>query len=169
MGLFTCAGYGSIWNNSSGAGLDKAASRIRQALAIDRGTLMKAEPGQFRRTKGLTLVEVMLAVFVLALTAIILIACFPTSQISRIKAAHLSYAVGLAQKQMEEFRSAGYASVLVSDPVNTPVAELPSGSQTITITQYAPNVKQIEVTITWEGYRKVGGSTTLVTLISDHG
>lgn len=121
-----------------------------------------------RSSTGLTLIEVMLVVFVLALTAVIFAATFPTSQISRIKAAHMSYAVSLGHQKIEEIKSAGYAGVLISPPVDTPLSELPDGNQRISITQYAPNIKKIEVTITWSGYRKVGGSTSLITLISDH-
>jgi prepilin-type N-terminal cleavage/methylation domain-containing protein len=123
---------------------------------------------RIRRKSGFTLVEIMLVVFVLALTAMMFAATFPTSQISRIKAAHMSYAVSLARQKIEETRSAGYSGVLVTEPVETPLAELPGGTQRVVVTQYASNVKAIEVTITWSGYRKVGGSTTLVTLISDH-
>lgn len=121
-----------------------------------------------KRIEGFTLVEVMLTVFVLALTALIFAAAFPTSQISRIKATHTSYAVSLAQQQVEEVRSAGYSGVLVGDPVETALDELPGGTKRITVTQYSPDIKKIEVTITWSGYRKVGGTTTLVTFISDH-
>lgn len=124
--------------------------------------------GRTRRS-GFTLVEVMLVVFVLSLTALIFAATIPTSQISRIKAAHMSYAVHLARQTIEEKQCAGYASLLAGTPEVSVPAELPGGQQTTTITQYAPNIKKIEVTITWSGYRQVGGSTTLVTLISDHG
>lgn len=120
------------------------------------------------RASGFTLVEVLLAVFVLALTALILAAAFPTAQISRIKAAHVSYAVDLSRQTMEEKRSAGYSSLLAGTTEITVPAELPGGQQTTTISQYSPHIKRIEVTITWSGYRRVGGSTTLATLVSDH-
>lgn len=117
---------------------------------------------------GFTLVEVMLVTFVLVLTALIFVATFSTSQISRMKAAHMSYATSLAQQKIEEMRAAGYASILITDPVENSLPELPTGTQIVTVTQYAPNIKKIEVTISWGGYRQVGGSITLVTLISDH-
>jgi len=122
-----------------------------------------------RNQTGFTLIEVMLAVFVLALTALMFAATFPTSQISRIKAAHMSYAVSLAQQKVEELRSAGYSGVMVGDPVETPLTEMPGGIQRIAVTQYAPNIKKIEVRVTWTGYRRVSGDTILVTFISDHG
>jgi len=123
------------------------------------------KPGQ----RGFTLIEVLFVVFILALSALIMSVVFPTSQVSRIKAAHISYATNVAQQQIEQFRSAGYSNVLCGDPVDTPLSEVPEGNQRVSVTQYADGIKKIEVTITWGGYRKVHGSTRLVTLISDHG
>ena len=128
---------------------------------------MRTRGGRNRRS-GFTLLEVLLAVFVLALTALILAAAFPTAQISRIKAAHVSYAVNLSRQTMEEKRSAGYSNLLAGTTEITVPAELPGGQMTTIISQYSPHIKQIEVTITWSGYRRVGGSTTLATLVSDH-
>jgi len=123
-----------------------------------------------RRSAGFTLVEVLLVVFILVLTALIFAATFPTSQISRIKATHMSYALGLAQQKIEEIKSAGYANIQITpEAVVTPLADIPSGAQTVTVTQYAPNIKKISVSIVWSGYRRVGGRVDLVTLISDHG
>ena len=128
---------------------------------------MRRRIGRNRRS-GFTLLEVLLAVFVLALTAMMLAVSFPSAQISRIKAAHVSYAVNLARQTMEEKRSAGYSSLLAGTTEVSVPAELPGGQQTTSITLYSPHIKKIEVTVTWSGYRKVGGSTTLVTLVSDH-
>ena len=121
-----------------------------------------------RSTSGFTLIEVMLAVFIMSLTAMIFAAAFPTAQISRIKSAHMSYAVNLARQSMEEQRAGGYSNLIVGDTNSVP-SELPGGAQTISITQYATNIKKLSVTVTWEGYRRVGGATTLVTLVSNHG
>ncbi|MHB0912305.1 MAG: type IV pilus modification PilV family protein [Armatimonadota bacterium] len=121
-----------------------------------------------RARSGLTLIEVMLVTFVLVMIALVFTATFPTSQISRMKATHLTYATSLAQQKVEELRSAGYSQVMVGSPIETQVAELPGGVQRVSITQYAANVKKIEVAITWAGYRKVGGTSTMVTFLSDH-
>ena len=120
-----------------------------------------------RRARGFALVEVLLAMMVLTFAALIFTAAFPTSQISRIKAVHMSYAMGLAQQTLEEKRSAGYASLLEGSEVSIP-AELPGAQQTTTISVVGTNTKKVEVTITWGGYRKVGGTMHMATLISDH-
>ncbi|MCL6629476.1 MAG: type II secretion system GspH family protein [Armatimonadetes bacterium] len=122
------------------------------------------------RSAGFTLVEVLLVIFLLSLTALIYAAVFPTSQISRTKAVHTSYALSLAQQKLEEIRSAGYANIQVTpSPQVTPVADIPGATQTVTISQFAANVKRISVVITWSGYRKIGGRVELETLVADHG
>lgn len=129
---------------------------------------MEARARKKRRSAGFTLVEVMIAVFILAITALIFAATVSTAQISRIKAAHTTYAVNLAKQTIEEKQSAGYASLLPGTPEVTIPADLPGGVQTTQISQYAANLKEVQVTITWSGYRQVGGSITMDALISDH-
>jgi len=125
--------------------------------------------GSKKGSPGFSLIDVLLAVFVMALTAMILCAAFPTSQISRIKAAHVTYAVNLAHQTMEEKRSAGYASLIAGNTETSVPADLPGAEMTTAITQYSAHLKKIVVTITWSGYRRVGGSTSVVTLVGDHG
>ena len=129
---------------------------------------MEARAKRKRRSAGFTLIEIMLAVFVLALTGLVFAATVPTSQISRIKAAHTTYAINLAKQTIEEKQSAGYAGLVSGTDEVTIPADLPGGSQRTTITQYSTNVKKVEATIVWSGYRQVGGTITLTTLISDH-
>lgn len=120
------------------------------------------------KSGGFTLIEVLLAIMVLMFTALIFTAAFPTSQISRIKAVHRTYAIGLAQQTLEEKRSAGYSGVIPGEPTISVPAELPGAQQTTTISQFGSNTRKVEVMVTWSGYRRVGGSITLATLISDH-
>jgi prepilin-type N-terminal cleavage/methylation domain-containing protein len=121
-----------------------------------------------RKSGGFTLIEVLLSMMVLTFSALIFTAAFPTSQISRMKAVHMTYAIGVAQQTLEEKRSAGYSAVIPGEPTVSIPAELPGAQQTTTISQYDSNTRQVEVTITWGGYRKAGGNITLATLISDH-
>jgi len=121
-----------------------------------------------RASGGFTLVEVLLAMMVLMFAALIFTAAFPTSQISRMKAVHMSYAMGVAQQTLEDKRAAGYSGTLPVEPTVSVPLLLPSSQQTTTITQVGPNTRKVEVTITWGGYRMVGGSIRLATLISDH-
>ncbi|MBP6965274.1 MAG: prepilin-type N-terminal cleavage/methylation domain-containing protein [Armatimonadetes bacterium] len=121
-----------------------------------------------RKCGGFTMVEVLLVILVLSFSALIFAAAFPSAQISRIKAVHMSYAMGLAQQTIEEKRSAGYANLLDGTSEVSVPAELPGAQQTTTIEDFGANIKKIDVTITWGGYRMVGGTVHMSTLISDH-
>ena len=120
-----------------------------------------------RKAGGFALVEVLICIMVLTFSALIFVAAFPTSQISRVKAVHMSYATGLAQQVIEDKRSAGYANVIPCTETSIPLL-LPDAEQTTTITQVSENVREIDVTITWGGYRMAGGAVHMATLISDH-
>lgn len=135
-------------------------------LTTRKRVLWRTRPAGSRA--GFTLIEAMLVFFVIALTGLMFAAIFPTAQTSRVKAAHASFAAGLAQQKMEEIRAAGYVNIQLTPGVDTPLDSLPNGNQRVTITQYAANIKKVQVTITWSGYRQVGGTVNLVTLISDH-
>lgn len=117
---------------------------------------------------GFTIIEVMFTIFMMAGIAMIVTAVFPSGQISRTKATYSTYAVNLAQQKVEEIKSAGYSGVLVTPTVNAPLNLLPNGNLSTTITEISSHVKKIQVTVTWDGYRKVGGDVSLVTFISDH-
>lgn len=117
---------------------------------------------------GFTLVEVLIGIFLLAIGAAIVAGVYPVAQISRVKAVYSTFATSLAEQKMEELKSAGYASIQAGSPITTAVVELPNGQQTVAITQYSPSIKKVSITITWNGYRTVGGSITLATLISNH-
>lgn len=114
------------------------------------------------------MVEVLLVILVLSFSALIFAAAFPSAQISRMKAVHMSYAMGLAQQTIEEKRSAGYANLLAGTSEVSIPAELPGAQQTTTIENFGTNIKKIDVIVTWGGYRMVGGTVHLSTLISDH-
>lgn len=121
-----------------------------------------------RKSGGFTLVEVLLSMMVLMFAALIFTAAFPTSQISRMKAVHMSYAMGVAQQTIEQSRAGGYANLIEGTSETSIPADLPGAQQNTSITQFSANTKKVEVTITWGGYRMVGGTVRLATLITDH-
>jgi type II secretory pathway pseudopilin PulG len=129
------------------------------------------------RTAGFTLVEVMLAAFLMALAAALAAATVPIAHIERQRAELTMKAAGLAQKEIETIRVGGYAeasaaqlyavglidsttpvsgttstytfnTVDASVPDNAPTI-LPSGNATITITEATIGLRQIVITVTW--------------------
>lgn len=87
-----------------------------------------------RRKRGFTLAEVLIAVFITALCAVLVAATMPTANRSRLKADLTSKAVGLAQKQLEAIRGLGYANVTPSQLL---VYGLIDSTSTVTTDTYA--------------------------------
>jgi type II secretory pathway pseudopilin PulG len=67
-----------------------------------------------RRNKGQSMIEVLFAVFLVGVSASIVIASLPIATMSRTKADLSNKATGLAQKQLEAIRGLGYANATAS-------------------------------------------------------
>jgi len=145
---------------------------------------------KFRR--GFSLIEVLIAVFVVSLCAVVVAATMPTANRSRRKADLTSKAVGLAQKQVEAIRGLGYANATASQlqtyglidsvsPVSTdtysftnsdsarldnPSRVLPSGVGRVKIEQADIDLRRITVTVTWSDMGTTR-SFTLGTLVAN--
>lgn len=127
------------------------------------------------RQAGHTLVEVMLALFMLTVCTIIFGSTLPAAFESRAKADNYNMATSLAQKQLEAIRSVGFdncsASALASrglidssTPVSTdtfsftsvdngivdsPSSVLTSGIGRLTIETLATDLRRLTVTVQW--------------------
>ncbi len=66
---------------------------------------------RLKKKLGGTLIEALLAVFILAMSAVILTSAMPMATKSRIKADNMNKAAGMAQKMIEAVRGSGYANV----------------------------------------------------------
>lgn len=143
-----------------------------------------------RRRGGHTLVELMIAILLLAACAMIFAATIPTAHESRGKADNSNVATSLASKMIEEIRAAGYAnttpaqlvvyglidsatpvstdtysftnidSALVDAPANT----LTSGVGRLNIVQTNIDLKTVTATVTWNemGQTKTIAVSTLL-------
>lgn len=145
-----------------------------------------------RRTRAFSLAEVLIAVFMVALCAIMVAATMPTANRSRQKADGTSKAVGLAQKQIEAIRGLGYANVTPSQlatyglidstsaiEANTyaftnsdsarlddPALILPSGTGKVKIEQPDNELRRVTVTVGWND-RGRARTFTLGTLVAN--
>jgi len=70
------------------------------------------------RKQGFSLVEVLFAIFLASLSALVLAAGMPTANPSRARADMYNKATGLAQKQIEAIRSLGYPNATVAQLAN---------------------------------------------------
>ena len=146
-----------------------------------------------RRTRGFSLIELMVVVVILGIGLTSVSMLFATGIISNTKAERINIATHAAQKQVERLRSAGFNGC-VADPevfaaedgytileqqpnltgvIGFAVPELPSAQGTIEIrlyqaaTGYYPNLKTCTATVTYPGGGPTGGTVTLQTLIAN--
>lgn len=128
-----------------------------------------------RKKRGFSLIEVLFAIFLVMLSASIVVATMPTATRARVKADYNNKATSLAQKMIETVRGLGYANVAASPlyargllDSTTPVASntysftnvdstaldepsriLPAGTGTIKIEQVDIDLRRITVTVSW--------------------
>lgn len=143
-------------------------------------------------TRAFTLIEVLFAVFLVGVSASIVVVTMPTATQSRIKADLNNKATSMAQKQLEAIRGMGYANVSANQlatagvidsasPVATntysftnsdsakldnPALILPNGVGRVKIEQVDIDLREVIVTVTWND-RGVTRSITLGTLIAN--
>jgi len=145
-----------------------------------------------RTRRGVTLIEVLFAVFLVAVCAAILVATMPTASRSQAMADLNNKATNLAQKQLEAVRSLGYSNVTAGQLLaaslidsTTPVTAntyaftnvdmgmndspgklLPSGTGTVSIEQLALDLRRVKVTVNWS-YRGQAKTVSLGTLVAN--
>lgn len=128
-----------------------------------------------RRKRGYTLIEVLFAVFMVLICAMIVAATMPISNVSRTKAQDLQRAMSIAQKELEAIQGEGFsgisASALANDNLldsstaispntysftntdsanyDSPAQLLTNGTGTVQITQVNLNMVQVVVTVKW--------------------
>ncbi len=144
----------------------------------------------FRKAKtkmGVTLVEVMVAMFAMTFVILMFAATLPMAAKTSKMNGNYAQAVSLCQHKIDQLRAVGYgrltytelknAEIIDPSPSTSPysfkdVDELSSffaNSQgTIEITDFAAGIKKVTVTVTWSGsgIKQAEGSYTLVALIA---
>ena len=145
-----------------------------------------------RRNRGFSLIEVLLAIFLVALSALMVGATMPVANVSRAKANLEDKAMGLAQKQLEAIRGLGYSNAsptqlysygLIdststiatntysfsnsdSAALDSPARILPGGSGKVLIEQVDLDLRRVIVTVSWTD-RGVAKQYVLGTLIAN--
>ena len=145
-----------------------------------------------KRRKGFSFVEVLFAVFLVAMSASIVVATMPIANKSRAKADYNNKATGLAEKQLEAIRGLGYSNctptALLTNgmidsvtPISTntysftnsdttaldnPARILPTGTGKVLIEQPDLDLRRVIVTISWVE-RGATRTVTVGTLIAN--
>ncbi len=147
---------------------------------------------QKKSTRGHTLIEVLFAVAICGICALIMASTVPIANTTRAKADLNNRATSLAQKELEAIKSLGYANATAtqllanglidstttvatntyawtnSDTAATdnPAKVLPNGTATVKVEQADTDLKRIVVTVNWKD-RGTNRSVTMGTLIAN--
>lgn len=153
---------------------------------------MQGSQRSTRTKRGVSLIEVLFAVFMVAVCAVILVAAMPTASRSQAMSDLNNKATNLGQKELEAVRGLGYANVTFEqlfaagliDSTTTVAANtwsftnvdtglndsasklLPSGTGRVKIEQMGLDLRRVTVTVNWTA-RGVPKSISLGTLIAN--
>ena len=123
------------------------------------------------RRAGLTLVECLVAVWVLGIGLVGVVGCLTAALLGTQKASDTELATAIAQDTIEDMRSRGFGSVTYEEfPASEAVSGLHSGTRAITITDdYGGNsrLKRVAVSVSWRGRVGANARVSLETLISN--
>jgi len=121
---------------------------------------------------GMSLIEVIVSVFVMAAMVVLYIAALNVNAMTR-RMRHENLAYHIASKKMEEIRNTPYGSLPASGSFIDPLmSELPHSAGTITVAVANPGVDIADVTVevTWNNNAPGGGrSYRLQTIVSPEG
>lgn len=124
---------------------------------------------QRARQKGFTLLEVIVSIAVIAGLFMLYTAAINNVFLSRtIK--QKDVALRIASHKMEELRAGGYDSLPASGSFSdSNLSSLPSGTGSMTISDYNTSTKQVQVTVSFEDFAGNNQSVSLSTLIIQSG
>lgn len=134
--------------------------------------------------RGFSLVETLIAIFLVVTCMLVVVATMPLATASRAKADLLSRATGLAQKQIEAMRGVGYPNLtaaqmasygLIDSPTpvatntysftnadalanDSPARVLPNGTGSVMVEQIDVDLRRVTVVVT---YRDRGATRTV--------
>jgi prepilin-type N-terminal cleavage/methylation domain-containing protein len=140
-----------------------------------------------KRTRGMTLVEVLVATMVLGLTVVLALAIFPFSALLQDRASGYSRASMLLQKKLEQvrrleatqFTASGLTTAGVIDAgasgagpysfstVDAVSGLLVHGTGTLAVTGVGSDLVKVEVRISWSSQRGMSQSVQAMTLVAD--
>lgn len=140
------------------------------------------------KRRGFTLVEVMLAMFVVAIGVLAFAALYPTAAKSSRMNGFYAQAISAGQHKVDQLRAVGYgrltyselraAGIIDAAPTLPPYrfeaidaldVELPQAIGTIDVRSAAPDLAEVTVQITWgsRSIRSMKGENRVVTLIAN--
>ncbi|MBI2409893.1 prepilin-type N-terminal cleavage/methylation domain-containing protein [Candidatus Kaiserbacteria bacterium] len=118
------------------------------------------------RSKGFTLIEVTVAVAIIAIVITGVSAVLARLPMNARQARDQSLALTMARTQIERLRGAGYGALPASGPFTDPLlASLPGAAASTAVSSYSARTKQASVSVSWLEAGQIAAVvlTTLVT------
>lgn len=139
------------------------------------------------RNKGFTWIEILAAVFVIGITAVIFGAIFPMAAKTQTMAANHQQALGIAQHKIDQLRAVGYGRLTYTELRNAGIIDststvspfrytvvddlaslYPTAVGTIAVADFSTTIRQVTVTLTWSNSarRPGNGTVSLMALVA---
>ncbi|MEK7086216.1 MAG: prepilin-type N-terminal cleavage/methylation domain-containing protein [Patescibacteria group bacterium] len=114
-----------------------------------------------RKSSGFTLVEMLMALFIMSVTAVFVTFVAGTIKTAR-DSGYENIAFHIASSKLDELRAGGYAALPADGSFSDPgLASIPNGQASTSITVWNTKTKQVVAGISW---RSANGSTRVVSL-----
>ncbi len=118
---------------------------------------------------GISIVEIIIAVALLLVIALLYQGTANNLTLTR-ESDNEELALRIAQNEIDSLRQGGYASLPSTGSFSsTELNQLPSGSGSLTVTDFSATVKQVVVTVQWNSPRSGNQTVTLTTAIANNG
>lgn len=119
--------------------------------------------------RGFTLVETVVALFILSVVVVFATVVVSTAKVVRDAALENS-AFRIAENKLNELRALGYAALPASGPFSDPeLAGLPNASASTTIDDWNAKTKQVKTGVSWVGTDGSSRFISLTTLVTEAG
>jgi type IV pilus assembly protein PilV len=117
------------------------------------------------KSKGFTLLEVLLVIIILAAVFFPLLQMFSSGLVVSDEVRGTNTAVILAQQKMEDIKNTAFASI--TSESRTVISSYPAYSRQVNVSTPQTNLKDIQVIVYWAAGEGAGTSVSIETLISN--